>query len=281
VRAPGVALIGAATGDTVRMAAAVANGVAEALHLGLEATASLSAIAVEGARNVVAHAYPAGQAGPLRMRIEPPPAGDPDDHEVTISFQDAGRGFSIWPTAGDPPGVGLSLVCELSERTQITTRRGVGTSIEAAVSVHDDFALERSAFADEGDRVECSINFEDTTLMAPVLPRALGAHVGGPEATVDQVAEASHLGEALAADLASLDGDPPPVRMPDRPDEPSSPLRIRVGPVGLGDADRLLEGLESAWAPRASALQLSAEPVGPDALACVDLALPSPPPENT
>ncbi len=273
-RAPGVALIGAANADTVRMAAAVASGVAESLHLGLEAAASLNAIAVEGSRNVVAHAYPAGTAGPLRMRIEPPPADDPDDNEVMISFQDAGRGLSVWPTPGDPTGIGLALVCELSERTQITSRRGVGTTIEASVSIHDDFDLEREPVNTEADPIECSLNFDDTALLGPVLPRALGAHVECPGSTIDQIVEASRLGEALAADLASWEGAPPAIRVPERPEEPSAPLQVRVGPVDHDDAGRLLSGLEASWEPERSTIRLSAEPTSAGALACVELDLP-------
>ena len=272
-RAAGVALIATATPDTVRVAAAVASGVAEHLDLGLEAAASLNAIAVEGSRNVVAHAYPASRPGPLRMRIEPPPVGDPDDHEVTVCFQDAGRGLGFWPTPSDPAGIGLALVCELSERLQVTTRRGVGTSVEASVSIKDDFDLDRESFHRDDDLLECSINFDDTALMAPVLPRALGAHIEGPGSTIDQIIEASRLGEALAASLASWDGDPPPVLVPGRSDDTSAPLQVRVGPVDHDDAARLVSDLESSWASERSTIHLSTSPAGDGALVQVDLDL--------
>jgi anti-sigma regulatory factor (Ser/Thr protein kinase) len=272
-RAAGVALIATATPDTVRVAAAVASGVAEYLHLGLEAAASLNAIAVEGSRNVVAHAYPAGRPGPLRMRIEPPPLGDSDDHEVTVCFQDVGRGLSVWPTPSDSPGIGLALVCELSERLQVTTRRGVGTSVEASVSIKDDFDLDRESFHRGDDPLECSLNFDDTALMAPVLPRALGAHIEGPGSTIDQIIEASRLGEAIAAGLASWVGDPPPILMPRRPDDTSAPLQVRVGPVDPDDAARLASELESSWAYERGTIHLSTSPAGDGALVQVDLDL--------
>jgi len=255
-----VALSAPANEGAVRMAAALASGVAESLKLGLEAAASLNAIAVEGARNVVAHAYRPGEDGPLWMRICPPSPRS-DKREVTISFRDAGRGCSIWPTADVPQGLGLALICELSERTQITSRRGAGTEIEASVSVEDSFRADASDTL-PASAGESGIDFQDKELLGSVLPRALGAHVEGPGTTVDQIVEASRLGDALAADLVQHEGLVPPIRVPYRSADADAPLEVLVGPLEGSGADRLLGEVKSGWQGRPGALHLSAEASG-------------------
>ena len=269
---PGVALFAAATDRTVRVAAAVASGVAESLHLDLEAAASLNAIAVEGSRNVVAHAYPSGLVGPIWMRIEPPVAEATERREVTISFRDSGRGCSFWPTSADPPGMGLSLICELSERTQITSRRGSGMDMEASVAVTEDFDPVTPLPAGNAAPAGSELHFEETSLMGPVLSRALGAHLEGPGTTVDQIVDASRLGQAIAADLTKLEGDAPLIRVPERPEGQDAPLSVRVGPLAPAAAEHLIDDLGSSWDGRPGSLQLRTEIDDADhALACITL----------
>lgn len=269
---PGVVLRAAATDRTVRVAAAVASGVAESLNLGLEAAASLNAIAVEGSRNVVAHAYPRGHVGPIWMRIEPPLPDATEGREVTISFRDSGRGCSFWPTSDDPPGIGLSLICELSERTQITSRRGSGMGMEASVAVSEDFDPATPLPSGDAQPNESELHFEGPALIEPVLPRFLGAHLEGPDATVDQIVDASRLGQAIATGLSDWDGDAPSIRVPDRPEGEDSPLLIRVGPIAPPVAERLTDDLGSSWDGRPGSLALTTEiDDGDRALACIAL----------
>lgn len=270
--APGVALLAAATQQTVNVAAAVAAGVSESLHLGIEATASLNAIAVEGSRNVVAHAYPRGRVGPLWMRIEPPAAGVTENREVNVSFRDSGRGCSFWPTSSNPPGMGIALICELSERTRITSRRGVGTGMDASVNVGDDFDPATPLPANDAPPEASELLFEGPALMESVLPRALGAHLEGPGATVDQLVDASRLGAAIAGGLAERDASAPVISLADRPEGVDAPLLVKVGPISPGEADRLIESLDSAWDGRPGSLAMTTEIEGADhARACISL----------
>lgn len=273
--APSVTLHTAATDRAVTVAAAVASGVSESLRLGLEAAASVTAIAVEGSRNVVAHAYPPGEVGPLWMTIESPPETSADTHEVTIRFRDEGRGCSMWPTGADPPGFGLALLCELSEQTSIRSHRGRGTEIEATVSV-DDFLLSEVAAARPASG-ESEIHFEGTALMGSVLPRAFAAHVEGPSATIDQIDAASKLGESIAADLSSPGGQAPLISVPDRPEQSDAPLLVRVGPMEGSEAEHLIDGLESSWSGRVGSLTLATEASDANrGVACISLDVSNP-----
>ena len=83
------------------------------------------------------------------------------------------------------------------------------------------------------------------------------------------------MGEVIAADLVSWEGDPPPVRVPERPGDPAAPLQVRVGPVDPDDAWRLISSLEANWASERSTMRVRTEQARGGALACVELDLPS------
>ena len=107
---------------------AEAAGAAEAVRTDL-------ALAVgEACANVVVHAYPPGDIGPLIVQ-----ASIVDDREIVISVVDQGQGMTPRP---DSPGLGLGLplIANLSDRLEIQDGPdGVGTQVEMV------FCLRRTA----------------------------------------------------------------------------------------------------------------------------------------
>ncbi|HEV2062875.1 MAG TPA: ATP-binding protein [Solirubrobacteraceae bacterium] len=88
----------------------------------------------EACANVVVHAYPPGDTGPLIVQ-----AAVVDGREIIVSVVDQGQGMTPRP---DSPGLGLGLplIANLSDRLEIQDGPdGVGTQVEMA------FLLRRTA----------------------------------------------------------------------------------------------------------------------------------------
>ena len=76
----------------------------------------------EGVTNVVNHAYPPGQEGEVRVRVEVHPV------ELQVIIEDDGRGMMPRP---DSPGLGLGLplIATVSERFDTRTQPDGGTRL--------------------------------------------------------------------------------------------------------------------------------------------------------
>ncbi|HEV2755843.1 MAG TPA: ATP-binding protein [Actinomycetota bacterium] len=88
----------------------------------------------EACANVVVHAYPPGDVGPLIVQ-----ASVVDEREFVVTVVDQGQGMTPRP---DSPGLGLGLplIANLSDRLEIQEGPdGVGTQLEMV------FALKRTA----------------------------------------------------------------------------------------------------------------------------------------
>ena len=88
----------------------------------------------EACANVVVHAYPPGDVGPLIVQ-----ASVIDSREIVVTVVDQGQGMTPRP---DSPGLGLGLplIANLSDRLEIQEGPdGVGTQLEMV------FALKRTA----------------------------------------------------------------------------------------------------------------------------------------
>jgi anti-sigma regulatory factor (Ser/Thr protein kinase) len=89
----------------------------------------------EACANVVVHAYPPGDVGPLIVHAE-----IVKDGEIVISVCDQGSGMTPRP---DSPGLGLGLplIANLSDRLEIHDGpNGVGTELEMAFTLKRDAA---------------------------------------------------------------------------------------------------------------------------------------------
>ena len=84
----------------------------------------------EACANVVVHAYPPGDVGPLIVHAER--SGPKDDPELIVTVTDQGQGMVPRP---DSPGLGLGLplIANLADRLEISDGQdGVGTELVMA-----------------------------------------------------------------------------------------------------------------------------------------------------
>lgn len=273
-RGAGVSLVADATEQTVGVASAVAAGVADALALELEPATRLSTITVEASRNVVAHAYTGEGAGPLELRIATAAEEAEPAAALTVSVRDTGKGMALTPTPADPPGLGLPIICALSDALAIHSVPASGTALDATVALSEGDGARAYSASPPASRGESALRFDDPELLAAVLPRALAAHVRDPRRTLNRLAEVMLVGDAIATAIAStvtsrLDD----VRITCVAEE--SCLRLRVGPLPAAEADRLLAEIGGSWRGSGPSLGLGTEPGGEPSLlhALVDASL--------
>ena len=217
-----------ATDGNLALVAAVASGAAEALDLDLEPTISLRTIAVEAAGNVISHAYPDHDAGPLEVSIgEEDSSGEGDNgRQVHVSVTDEGVGCGLPPSASDPPGLGLSIICSLADA--ITLRSGAnGTSLDAVIEPGSD-PCERGPGPSPPAPERCDLAFGDDAFLRPILARVVAARVDTCGLSVDELGRAVRAGDAIAETLAAF-GCTPPVSLSTSVD----PLLVSaaIGPV--------------------------------------------------
>jgi hypothetical protein len=189
--------------------------------------------------NVVVHAYPAEQLGPLEVEAVPEQDG------LTVVVRDHGRG--IRPRADvDRPSlrIGLTLIAALSSSFEIKGGTGRGTEI----SMHLPLQAEAETGADDGGPDPTASPVEATELrvgppelVGPVLSRALGALAARHEITVDRLADTMLLSDAISAGAPKgfRDGHVS-LSIADR----AEGVELRVGPMVSGGAQRLRESLE-------------------------------------
>ncbi len=259
------------------IAAAVAAGVADALRLGLEPATRLSTIAVEASRNVVAHAYPEDRVGSLELVIAlaengaRPPA---KPRALTVSVRDLGGGMALAPTRGDPPGLGLSMICALSDALAIESNPAAGTTLEATVSLDDGPRGELASTAQVPASESSTLRFEDPSMLSSVLPRALAAHVRDPDMSCDRLLETMVLGDTIADALASAVGQEP-LDLQIQRGAARDRLRLRIGPLAGDESARLIDEIGSGWPNPAPRLELATQPAADEsAFAIVELSRP-------
>lgn len=232
----GVSVRMAADELAVPVAAKVAAGAAEALRLPFGPGRRLTAITLEATRNAVQHAYSNGSRGAIELRIGVSPDGESLSSEeeappeIHVHVRDYGSGCPMEPTTGDPPGLGLSIMSELSEELQITSRRDGGTEIDALVrSGGPALPPERP---DEASPPEASseMSFGSPDFLRTVLPRTIAAHAASMDASIDTVEAAIRAGSAISRSLADHP-ELPGVRVLHGDD---GRVRVEIGPVGAG-----------------------------------------------
>jgi anti-sigma regulatory factor (Ser/Thr protein kinase) len=201
----------------IKVAAKVAAGVADALDLEFGPGRRLTAITLEATRNVVEHAYREGAAGAIELRIglEPPRPhnGDgPHPPEIHVSVRDFGNGCPLEPTAAEPPGLGLSIMSELSEELTITSRRDGGTEVDALVRSGGEPSAAVAREQPDPLTAVSELSFANSAFLRAVLPRAMAAHAAEMDASIDSVGDAMEAGRTISDSLGE-ELIPPAVRI--------------------------------------------------------------------
>jgi anti-sigma regulatory factor (Ser/Thr protein kinase) len=213
-------------------------GLAERIGMDETSTADLKTVVTEACMNVVVHAYPEGEAGLLEVKATP------DGDGLTVTVRDFGRGISPRPGVDRPSlRIGLALIAALASSFEI--RGGVerGTEIRmhlplSARPIHDGVPVQAAASPPVPEATELTVGPPE--LVGPVLSRALTALAARHEISVDRIADAMLLSDAISAAAPSRFADGH-VRLSiaDRPEG----VELKVGPMTPGAAAGLRESL--------------------------------------
>lgn len=214
-------------------------GLAERIGMDEAGVADLKTVVTEACMNVVVHAYPRDQPGPLEIEAEP------DLDGLTVVIRDYGLGIRPRPDEGDHrPSlrIGLTLIAALSSSFEIKGGVDRGTEIRMhlpLVARTADEVGRGSAPTAASDATELTVGPPE--LLPPILSRALSALAARRDIGVDRLADTMLLSDAISASAPSgfADGH---VRLSivDR----SGGVELRVGPMAAGGAERLRSSLD-------------------------------------
>ncbi len=241
---PAVKIKTCADDRAIEVAGKLAAGAAEALALHPGPAQRIKAVIVEATKNVVDHAYadlPLGDVE-IGMTIRLADLGSGRRDRVEIMVRDFGGGCPLAPTSSEPPGLGLSILSELSEELTIRSDKHGGTEVAASIEMPSAGAADTErAPASRGSRID----FSDPRFLLPVIPRAIAVHASSGGGSMDAVRSAINGGRSIAESI-----QPGPVAEHgatisiDQPDG-SPDLEVRMGPMPSRPADGLLGRLRT------------------------------------
>jgi serine/threonine-protein kinase RsbW len=188
--------------------------------------------------NVVVHAYPEGQPGPLEVEAVPEHDG------LTVAVRDHGMG--IRPrTDGERSSLrlGLTLIAALSSSFEIKGGFDRGTEIRMHVplAARDREGEEVPSTNIPGSPETTDLRVGPPQLLAPILSRALTSLAARHDVTVDRISDAMLLSDAISAGA--------PQNFPDGHiclsilDRPEG-VELRVGPMEAGGGESLRQSLD-------------------------------------
>ncbi len=194
--------------------------------------ADLKTVVTEACMNVVLHAYTSDETGPLEVDAWP------DDGCLVIDVRDYGAG--IRPLADverTSLRLGLPLIAALTRSFEISGAPGVGTTVRMKVPLAAN-GKGPTPIPEVAD--ETRINLPAGELLAPILSRVISMFATRADLSVDELSDAVLLSDAISA------GDPD--RFPGGTariavSEDTGSFVVRVGPLGEGGGQRLLEGM--------------------------------------
>lgn len=214
-------------------------GLAESIGMDEPGIADLKTVVTEACMNVVVHAYPDGQPGPLEVEAVP-------EHEgLTVAVRDHGMG--IRPrTDGERSSLrlGLTLIAALSSSFEIKggVDRGTEVRMHLPLASRDREASEEVQSTEIPGRPETTdLRVGPPRLLAPILSRALTSLAARHDVTVDRISDAMLLSDAISAGAPR--GFPDGhvcVSILDRPEG----VELKVGPMEAGGGESLRQSLE-------------------------------------
>ena len=211
-------------------------GVAEAVDMDPSEIADLKTVVTEACMNAVVHAYQGDeQAGPLEVEAWQ------SDGSLMVTVRDFGHG--IRPLADVEQRslrLGLPLIAALTDSFEISATPEGGTTVTMQVPLHaePDAEAERQPL----ERVEeTRINVPAGELLAPVLSRVISMFAARADLSVDELSDAVLLSDAISAQ--GPDGFPDGTARI-AVSEDHGAFDVRVGPLGDGGGQRLLDGLQ-------------------------------------
>jgi anti-sigma regulatory factor (Ser/Thr protein kinase) len=227
-----------ARADNVAVVRHSLAGLAERIGMDEAGLADLKTVVTEACMNVVVHAYPEGEPGPLLVEAEPELEG------LTVLVRDFGRGIRPRPDVERPSlRIGLTLIAALCSSFEIKGGIDRGTEIRMHLPLRsrrelaetEQPAVPAPAFAEATE-----MRVGPPELVGSILGRALGALAARREITVDRLSDAMLLSDAISASAPQGFNDGHvSLSIADREEG----VELRVGPMESGGAARLRASL--------------------------------------
>jgi serine/threonine-protein kinase RsbW len=215
-------------------------GMAERLGMDPAGIADLKTVVTEACMNVVVHAYPADEPGPLELEAIPEHGG------LTVTVRDYGLGIRPRTEAERPSlRIGLTLIAALSSSFEIKGGVDRGTEIRMHLplaSREEGEDGQGQATAPEAPVVESTeVRIGPPELLPPILGRALSALVARRDIPVDRLSDTMLISDAISANAPQgfSDGHVS-LSIADR----QRGVELRVGPMEKGAAERLRSSLK-------------------------------------
>jgi anti-sigma regulatory factor (Ser/Thr protein kinase) len=236
---PGLQISLPAKAENVAVVRHALAGLAYQIGMDEAGIADLKTVVTEACMNVVVHAYPDEEAGPLLVEARPEPEG------LTVVVRDYGSGIRPRPDVERPSlRIGLTLISALSRSFEIKGGIERGTEIRMhlpLVAGEEDGASERPAAATPAQAEETEVRVGPPELLPPVLSRALSALAARRDVSVDRLSDTMLLSDAISANAPDgFSNGHVSLRIADRPEG----VELRVGPMLDGAAERLRSSLE-------------------------------------
>ncbi|MGH2985450.1 MAG: ATP-binding protein [Solirubrobacterales bacterium] len=211
-------------------------GLAEALEMSPSEVADLKTVVTEACTNVVIHAYRGEDgAGPLEVHAWP------NGEYLVVAVRDFGDGIRpLADVENRSLRLGLPLIAALTESFEISGGPGHGTEVTMRVPLSSN-GVDRPVVVEAREPVEeTRMNLPAGELLAPVLSRVISMFAARADLSVDELSDAVLISDALSAQG--------PEEFPNRTariavKEEAGAFNVRVGPLGEGGAQRLLDGL--------------------------------------
>jgi anti-sigma regulatory factor (Ser/Thr protein kinase) len=211
-------------------------GLAETLGMDEQGIADLKTVVTEACMNVVVHAYD-DEPGPIDVEAHKNGSG------LRVVVRDYGAGIQPRAEPERPSlRLGLSLIAALSRSFEISGGLDQGTRISMLVPFSaQDAQPEVGEEPAETSTEVTMLTVGGAELVAPVLARVIGALAARREVTIDRLADAVLVTDAISADAPAAFADGK-VRIDVRDGDDG--IDLRVGPMASGAGERLRKSLE-------------------------------------
>ena len=178
----------------------------------------------------------AKKAGPLEVEVVP------DDSGITVIVRDRGSGIRPRPDLDESRlRLGLPLIAALSTNFSISGGLGRGTEVVMRMDLVSPSTEDTEAMPMPASVPGTAIKVSDERIVAPVIGRVLSVLAARTDFPVDRLTDTMLLADALAAN-AGAGFDDGTVRM--IVEDGDGSIRVRVGPMREGAAERLRSELE-------------------------------------
>jgi serine/threonine-protein kinase RsbW len=235
---PGLRISLPARAENVAVVRHALAGFGERLGMDETTVGDLKTVVTEAAMNVVVHAYPQDEMGPLAVEAYGEHGG------MTVIVRDFGMGIRPQPDVERSSlRIGLTLIAALSTSFEISGGIERGTEIRMHLPIGSSDTEGKSNLAQQAAEPPeaTAVRVAPPELVGPVLSRVLGAMAARRDISVDRLSDTMLLSDAIsaAAPQGFTDGHVE-LSIADR----DGGVELRVGPMTDGGAERLRKGLE-------------------------------------